>query len=540
MCKSSLLGNREISLVTADERGPHREGDESKPMMNASEKSDSPTVAAKSANNTETSVAESMERRGGTKGNAIQHGARRTQSRGSVSSALDRIRTIAKAKRKERFTALLHHVTPELLETSYYALKRDAAPGVDGLTWQAYEECFEANLADLHNRIQSGVYRALPSRRRMIPKPSGGERPLGIASLEDKIAQRALAEVLNAIYETDFKGFSYGFRPRRSQHNALDALAVAITNTRVNWILDADIRAFFDTVSHEWLLRFLELRIGDRRVLRLIRKWLRAGIMDGTTFSATTQGTPQGSVISPLLSNVYLHYVYDLWADQWRRRHAQGNVVIVRYADDSVVGFEHEHDATSFLAAFRERLERFALHVHSDKTRIIEFGRYAAERRERRGLGKPETFTFLGFVHICGTSSNGKYLLLRRTRRDRLRATLRSIKERLRRRMHDPIPDIGRWLQGIVRGYFAYHAIPTNYPTLKAFRHHLIRIWYKTLRHRSQRDGSTWARMYDLAARWLPEPRITHPWPHDRFAVNHPRWKPGARIGLAGIYAGGA
>ncbi len=340
----------------------------------------------------------------------------------------------------------------------------------------------------------------------MIPKPSGGERPLGIASLEDKIAQRALAEVLNAIYEMDFEGFSYGFRPHRSQHDALDALAV----------------------------------IGDRRVLRLIRKWLRAGIMDGTTFSATTQGTPQGSVISPLLSNVYLHYVLDLWADQWRRRHAHGNVVIVRYADDSVVGFEHERDAARFLSELRERLESFALQVHSEKTRIVEFGRYAAERRERRGLGKPETFTFLGFVHICGTSSNGKYLLLRRTRRDRLRATLRPIKERLRRRMHDPIPDIGRWLQSIVRGYFAYHAIPTNYSSLSAFRHHLIAIWRKTLRRRSQRDGSTWARMYDLAARWLPEPRITHPWPHDRFAVKHPRWKPGARIGLAGICAGGA
>jgi group II intron reverse transcriptase/maturase len=497
-------------------------------------------TAVKSANNTEASVAESMERRGEAKGNAMQHGTRRTQSRGSVSPALDRIRKIAKAKRKERFTALLHHVTPELLETSCYALKRDAAPGIDGLTWQAYEADLKANLANLHSRIQSGVYRALPSRRKMIPKPSGGERPLGIASLEDKIAQRALAEVLNAIYEMDFEGFSYGFRPHRSQHDALDALAVAITNTKVNWILDADIRAFFDTVSHEWLMRFLELRIGDRRVLRLIRKWLRAGIMDGTTFSATTQGTPQGSVISPLLSNVYLHYVFDLWADQWRRRHAHGNVVIVRYADDSVVGFEHERDATRFLSELRERLERFALQVHSEKTRIVEFGRYAAERRERRGLGKPETFTFLGFVHICGTSSNGKYLLLRRTRRDRLRATLRSIKERLRRRMHDPIPDIGRWLQSIVRGYFAYHAIPTNYSSLSAFRHHLIAIWRKTLRHRSQRDGSTWARMYDLAARWLPEPRITHPWPHDRFAVNHPRWKPGARIGLAGICAGGA
>jgi len=369
----------------------------------------------------------------------------------------------------------------------------------------------------------------------MIPKPGGGERPLGIASLEDKIVQRAVAEVLNAVYESDFLGFAYGFRPRRSQHNALDALAVGITNTKVNWILDADIRSFFDTVDHGWLTRFIEHRIGDRRIIRLIRKWLGAGVMDGTTFTATIRGTPQGSVISPLLANVYLHYSFDLWAQQWRSRHARGNVVIVRYADDIVVGFEHEYDALTFHREMRERLERFALQVHSEKTRIAEFGRYAAERPERRGLGKPETFTFLGFVHICGRSSNGKFMLLRRTRRDRMRATLRSVKEQLRRRMHDPIPEIGRWLGSIVRGYFAYHAVPTNYSTLSAFRYHLIRLWRQTLRHRSQRDGSTWARVYELAARWLPEPRITRPWPHERFAVTYPRWKPGARIGLAGI-----
>ncbi len=513
--------------MTAQGRGPHREGDEPKPMMNASEKSDLSVVAMKSANNVDISAAESMEPRDKAKENALQRTTYQTQGWDHVSPGLDRIRKIATINPKERFTALLHHVTPELLAASYRALKRDAAPGIDGLTRQAYEKDLEANLANLYTCVQGGTYRALPSRRRMIPKSGGGERPLGIASIEDKIVQRAIATVLNAIYENDFVGFSYGFRPRRGQHDALDALAVGITLTKVNWILKADIRSFFDTVDHQWLMRFIEHRIGDGRILRLIRKWLRAGVMDGSTLTATIRGTPQGSVISPLLANVYLHYSFDLWAQQWRSRHARGNVVIVRYADDIVVGFEHEYDAIAFHTGMRERLERFALQVHPEKTRIVEFGRFAGERRARRGMRKPETFTFLGFVHVCGTSSNGKFMLLRRTRRDRMRATLQAIKEQLWRRMHDSIPENGRWLSSIMRGYFAYHAIPTNYSALAAFRYHLIGIWRRTLRRRSQRDGSTWARAYDLAARWLPEPRITHPWPHERFTVNHPRWKPG-------------
>ncbi len=525
--------------MTARRCGPHREGDEPKPMMNAYEKSDSSILAMKSANKAEPSAAELAEQRGEAEGTAIQDGAYRTQRRASASTGLDRIRKIAKGKRKERFTALLHHITPELLARSFRALKRDAAPGVDGVTWRTYEIDIDSNLAGLHERVQRGAYRALPSRRRMIPKPSGGERPLGIASIEDKIVQRAVTDVLNTIYETDFKGFSYGFRPGRGQHDALDALAVGITNTKVNWVLDADLRSFFDTVDHGWLIRFLEHRIGDQRILRLICKWLRAGVMDGNAFAATVRGTPQGAVVSPLLANVYLHYVFDLWADQWRKRHAHGDVAIVRYADDIVVGFEYESDANAFHEAMCVRMKQFALQVHPEKTRIVEFGRYAAERRGRRGLGKPETFTFLGFVHICGRSSNDKFLLIRRTRRDRMRATLLSIKERLYRRLHDPIPEIGRWLAGIMRGYFAYHAIPTNISTLSNFRYYIIALWRKTLRHRSQRDGTTWARAYSLAARWLPLPKITHPWPHDRFAVKHPTWKPGARIGPAGICAGG-
>ena len=365
-------------------------------------------------------------------------------------------------------------------------------------------------------------------------------RPLGIAALEDKIVQRAVVEVLNAIYEADFLGFSYGFRPGRGQHDALDALATGIIRTKVNWILDADIAGFFDTLSHQWLIRFLEDRIGDRRVIRLIRKWLMAGVVEDGEVTATTAGTPQGAVVSPLLANIYLHYVFDLWAQQWRSRHAQGDITIVRYADDFVVGFEHEADARCFLADLRERLKEFALSLHPDKTHLIEFGRLAAAGRERRGLGKPETFTFLGFTHLCGRSRRGGVLLKRKSRRDRKRAKLRAIKEELRRRMHEPIEEQGQWLRLVVSGFFRYHAVPTNYRALSAFRHHVMVLWMRTLRRRSQRDRTTWQRMQRLSDRWLPTPRILHPWPERRFAVKHPRWEPGARIGLAGICAGGA
>ncbi len=374
----------------------------------------------------------------------------------------------------------------------------------------------------------------------MIPKPDGRQRPLGIASLEDKIVQRALVEILNVVYEPEFVGFSYGFRPGRSQHDALDALWVGITATAVNWILDADIQAYFDTVNHAWLIRFLELRIGDRRVIRLIRKWLKAGVLENGVLTATEEGTPQGSVISPLLSNLYLHYVSDLWAQQWRKRHARGQVVIVRYADDSVCGFEHEADAIAFLADMKARMEKFALSLHPEKTKLIEFGRFAARNRKRRGLRKPETFAFLGFTHICGRSINGKFLLFRKTRRDRMRARLREIKDQLRRKMHDPIPLQGRWLGQVTRGYFAYHAVPTNSAALKAFRYVILRAWHHVLNRRSQRSRMNWERMPELARQWLPMPRISHPWPNARFAVRHPRWEPSAVIPHARICAGGA
>jgi RNA-directed DNA polymerase len=492
-------------------------------MMNGPEKSDSAIRAKKPANKAGQPAAERAEQRAGTKGNTGQPHTRRTQRRGSVSQGLDRVRHAARQGKKEKFTALLHHLTIDLMRDAFLALKRHAAPGVDGVTWQDYEAGLEDNLLDLHARVHRGTYRALPVRRRFIPKPGGKQRPLGIAALEDKIVQRATVTVLNAIYEEDFLGFSYGFRPGRSQHDALDALSVAISGTPVNWILDADIRGFFDSVSQEWMVRFLEHRIGDERVIRLVRKWLKAGVLEDGNWSVSEMGTPQGAVASPLLANVYLHYVFDLWAHQWRRREATGNVVVVRYADDIVAGFEHEADARRFWDAMRTRFEQFALGLHEEKTRLLEFGRHAAVRRQRRGLGKPETFTFLGFTFICGKSRRGAFQLQRKTRRDRMRAKLREIKEQLRERMHHAIPEQGRWLKAVVTGFFAYHAVPTNARALDAFRHHVTGLWRRTLRRRSQKTHMTWQRMTHLAAAWLPPPRILHPWPDQRFAVKHPR-----------------
>src|SRR3954467_14826427 len=457
-------------------------------MMHGREKSDLARGAAKPANNDGRPSAELVEQRAGAEGNAGQDRTRRAQDRASVSQGLDRVRHVARQRKKERFTALLHHVTPDRLRTAFFALKRQAAPGVDGLTWQAYEAALDRRIESLHERVHRGAYRALPARRGFIPKADGSQRPLAIAALEDKIVQRATAAVLNAIYEEDFLGFSYGFRPGRGAHDALDALAVGITSTKVSHILDADIRSFFDTVSQSWLLRFLNHRIGDPRILRLIQKWLTAGVLEDGVVNVSETGTGRGSVISPLLANVYLHHAFDLWAERWRRREATGNMVIVRYADDIVVGFEREVDACRFRDAMRVRLEEFALTLHPDKTRLIAFGRFAADRRAQRGLGKPETFCFLGFTHICGRSRRGTFQLQRKSRTDRMRATLRRVKDALRRRMHQPIPVQGRWLTQVVNGYFAYHAVPTNRRALMAFRHHVTNLWRRTLRRRSQKD----------------------------------------------------
>lgn len=507
-------------------------------MMHGPEKSDSPIVAAKPTNKAARAAAEPVERRGEAKGNAERLRTRRTQSRISVSQQLDRVRQAAR-RGEGRFTALLHHVSEDLLLLSFFWLKRKAAVGVDGVSWVDYEEHLEANLADLHRRIHSNTYRAQPSRRQYIPKPDGQQRPLGIAALEDKIVQRAMVAVLNAIYEHDFLGFSYGFRPGRGQHDALDALAVGITRTKVNWILDADVRRFFDSVSHDWLIQFLEHRIGDPRVIKLIRKWLKAGVMEAGVLHPTEEGTPQGAVISPLLANVFLHYVYDLWVNHWRKYHARGQLIVVRYADDTVVGFERADDAQRFLMALRERLEKFSLRLHPDKTRLIEFGRFAVADRKKRGLGKPETFDFLGFTHICGRSREGKFQLKRKTRRDRMRTKLQEVKMELQKRMHQSIPQQGQWLRQVVAGFFAYHAVPTNSRSLSAFRHHIVDLWRRTLRRRSQKDRTRWERMAQIADAWLPAPRVLQPWPGERFAAKHPRWEPGARIAPAGICAGG-
>jgi group II intron reverse transcriptase/maturase len=347
-------------------------------------------------------------------------------------------------------------------------------------------------------------------------------------------------QVLNAIYEEDFLGFSYGFRPGRGPHDALDALSAGILLRKVNWILDADIRSFFDTVSQDWLIRFVEHRIGDKRIVRLIRKWLKAGILEDGSVTVGDQGTGQGSVISPLLANIYLHYVLDLWAERWRQREAKGAMIVVRYADDVVAGFEHEADARRFLDALRARFAEFALSLHPDKTRLIEFGRFAAPSREKRGQGKPETFDFLGFTFMCSKTPRGKFRLNRKSRRDRMRAKLKEIKQVLRERMHRPIPEQGRWLKQVVTGYFNYHAVPTNAQAIATFRYLVIDLWQHTLRRRSQKDGTTWQRITRLANDWLPKPRILHPWPEARFRVTHPRWEPYALIGPVRFCAGGA
>src|ERR1700736_4420746 len=492
-------------------------------MMHEHGKSAPAIVAVKPTNKAGRPATEPVEPRAGTKGNAGQQNARRAQDRESAANALDRIRRVAAERKKEKFTSLFHHISVELLEEAFYELKKNAAPGADGLTWQEYETDLERNLEDLYARLHRGAYRALPSRRVYIPKPDGRERPLAIAALEDKVVQRAALAVLNAIYEGDFLGFSYGFRPGRGTHDALDALIVGISSTKVNWIFDADIRSFFDSVNWEWLVRFLEHRIRDSRMIRLIQKWLKAGVLEEGVVTVSDKGTGQGSVISPLLANVYLHYTFDLWAERWRRREATGDMIIVRYADDLIVGFEQETDARRFWDAMRDRLQEFSLSLHPEKTRLIEFGRHAATKRAQRGLGKPETFNFLGFTFICGTSRRGKFLIKRKTRRDRMTAKLKEIKEEMRRRRHQPIPEQGHWLRQVITGFFNYHAVPTNWDALGAFRAEITERWRRTLSRRSQKGGLTWARMTKLADDWLPKPRILHPWPNQRFAVRHPR-----------------
>jgi group II intron reverse transcriptase/maturase len=431
------------------------------------------------------------------------------------------VREVARRDKDARFTALLHHVTPGLLLRSFDGLKRDAAPGADGVTWREYEVGALDRLVALRDRVQSGKYRAVPSRRVYIPKADGRLRPLGIASLEDKVLQRAVCEVLNAVYETDFRGFSYGFRPGRGQHDALDALAVGL-GKQVNWVLDADIRGFFDHLDRGWLMKFLRHRIADERVLRLVMKWLNAGVIEDGQWSGSGEGTPQGGSLSPLLANVYLHYVLDLWADHWRKTQARGNVIITRFADDFIVGFQYQDDAERFLGELRGRLAKFALELHPDKTRLIEFGPHAARLRKARGEGKPETFTFLGFRHIARMSRRGRFWVQRVTDKKKMAAKLKAVKAELMRRRHLPVPEQGKWLASVVTGHGAYYAVPGNGPAVSIFRHRVTRLWRNALGRRSQKGTVTWERMNRIAARYLPPVRIRHPWPDTRFAARYP------------------
>src|SRR5512142_374423 len=497
--------NRETSETPAVEPGCRSAGEGSgrTARVYVCEESHSGVLPMNHSNKDTRSSAESGEGRPLIKENAGQSNTYPTQSGKGVTQGLAGVRKAARSNKEMKFTALLHHMTVDLLRESFYSLKRKAAPGVDGVTWHEYETGLEERLIDLHSRVHRGAYRARPSRRVYIEKEDGRQRPLGVAALEDKIVQYAVATILNQIYEEDFLGFSYGFRPGRSQHDALDALSYALLKKKVNYILDADVRSFFDNLDKSWMIRFVEHRIADPRILRLIQKWLKAGVMEDGNWSEPKTGSPQGSVISPLLANIYLHYVFDLWVNVWREKWAQGEMVVVRYADDIILGFQYGTDADRFLESLRERLALFGLELHPDKTRRIEFGRFAEENRKRRGEGKPETFDFLGFTHISGKNRLGRFSVRRLTIRKRMRRKLREIKQQLRQRMHDPVRQTGEWLKSVVHGYFNYHAVPGNIGSLSLFRDRLLGLWWHTLWRRSQ-QRLPWNHMLRLGDRWLP------------------------------------
>ncbi len=516
--------NREISSTPlSNDQGRSAKAINHNADVYVPEKSHCAVVPVNQPNKEAKASAEVGEGRAQMKENIAQSNMQPTQSGKRMSQGLDGVRKAAKERKQERFTSLLHHLNVDLLRDSFYALQRKASPGVDGVTWQEYESGLEDRLIDLHSRVHRGAYRAQPSRRVYIPKADGRQRPLGIAAVEDKIVQQAMVTILNQIYEVDFKGFSYGFRPGRSPHQALDALTVGIQRKKVNWILDADDMGFFDNLSHEWALKFIEHRVADRRILRLIRKWLKAGVSEDGQWSETDKGTPQGAVVSPLIANVYLHYLFDLWADVWRRKAAKGDVIMVRYADDVVLGFQQRADAVRFLEAFKERLAKFGLELHPDKTRLIEFGRCAARERKRRGEGKPETFNFLGFTHFCGQRHKTEtFTVWRITAKKRMVAKLKAIKVELQRRKHDRTSQVGVWLRSVVTGYYQYHAVPGNIDQLRLFRKRVNRLWRNVLVCRSQRARKKWEKFTPLLERWIPPPRVLHPYPDARFYATHP------------------
>jgi len=496
---------------------PARKGDKPQPEASV-EKSDEVIVPKKSAKTRVTPV-ESMEGRTEAEGRSDARNASSTQREPEALTFLQRIGERAKQKPKEKWTNLLSHIRVPFLKEAYQRLRRNAAAGVDEVTWHEYGERLDERLLDLENRVHRGSYHPQPVRRVLIPKGDGKMRPLGIPALEDKIVQQAARMMLEPILEAEFIGFSYGFRPGRSQHNALDALAEAIRR-KVGWVLDADIEAFFDTIDHRHLQAFLEHRIGDTRLVRLLMKWAKAGVMEEGKRHETDAGTPQGGIISPLLANLYLHYVLDLWLLSWRRKHASGEMYVVRYADDLVMAFQKEQDAVAMHKALAERLAHFALKLHPQKTRVIEFGRFARESRERRGLPKPETFDFLGFTHIAGLSRDGKFQLKRRTSRKKRRAKLARIKEECDRRRHHRVVEQHRWLSSVLTGHYRYYGVPTNHRALSQFRYRVWYIWHRALAGRSQRARWSYARREAFDQRFpLPLPRIHHPWPTDRFAL---------------------
>ena len=517
MSGSYLHRSWEISSVPEEVRSGGAGKGNHTSAADADEKSDASVVPEKPPNKGQ--PAEAEEGREAAKGNADESPAHWTPSRESALTGLERVRETAKRNRRLKFTALLHHITPSLLVESFYDLNRTAAVGVDGMTWQDYENILYERVHELHRQIHTGAYRAQSSRRVYIAKTDGKLRPLGIAAVEDKIVQQAVVKVLSAIYEEDFLGFSYGFRRGRGQHDELDAVWMGINTRQIGWILDADISAFFDTIDHGWMMKFLQHRIADKRILRLINKWLKAGVIEDGKRTSSERGTPQGAVISPLLANIYLHYVFDTWAHHWRKHHARGDVIMVRYADDSALGFQYEGEAKRFLQAMRERIAKFGLALHPQKTRLIEFGRYAEQRRKRRGLGRPETFDFLGFTHCCSKTRKGGFKILRLTIKKRMRATLAAIREKLKRTRHDPIEHVGKWLNSVLRGYFNYFAVPDNLKRLAGLRYELCCAWREAISRRSQKGEMTWARFGRLAEKFLPLPRRIHPYPSERFAL---------------------
>lgn len=491
-------------------------------MTHGSGKSDRPVVPEKPPNK-ETGApvsAEEAEERGLAKGNAPQFPSSRTQSREMLKRKLWRIRQVAEERKEEPFTALWHHIyNPNRLHESYWTVNRSSAPGVDRVTWKQYGEQLWGNLTDLAERLMRGAYRPLPVERTYIPKRDGSQRPIGKNAMEDKIVQRTFSEVVGEVYEAEFLGFSYGCRRGRSQHQALDAVTVALEKKRVNWVLDADIRGFFESIDHECLLRFLQHRIADQRVLRQVKKWLKAGVLEEGEIHVAKAGTPQGGNVSPLLANIYLHYVLDLWTHRWRRQNARGQVIIVRYMDDFVVGFEQREEAERFLSELRERLKRFHLELHAGKTRLIEFGRFAARNRKGRGQGKPETFDFLGFTHICSTNRRGRFIVRRHTMRQRLTTKLNSIRVELKRRRHQKLAEQRKWVITVLQGHYQYYGVPRNIQALNVFYRELLWYWWRALKRRSQKHRLPWKRFFRKAGQWLPRPRITHPYPGQRLCV---------------------